>query len=260
MPPRSGSPPCVQEELGLHGQSLQVVRAVLLEQDRQVGVGRGLVEGVRARYGPPEDVPGRDLRVVIADGRAEFHQTSGDLVGRGSLLIGDVRLVGDAEQEHPRGTGGLPVLVEQCGGALDDVPGHVVVDLLGQFDHPQRAPRGAAEVLGDPVPADPRAGPERLEPERLGLRAADDVPQVDAQVVAEHGHLVDERDVDVPEVGLQDLHGLRLAGATRAYDLVGEPPVEGGGRLGARGVRPPMTFGVPAGVKSRLPGSTRLGE
>ncbi len=91
------------------------------------------------------------------------------------------------------------------------------------------------EVLWGGVAADAGPGAEGLEAERLGLRAADDVPQVDAQVVAEDGHLVDEGDVDVPEVGLQELHGLRFPGSTRAYHLVGEPAVEGGGRLGAGG-------------------------
>lgn len=79
------------------------------------------------------------------------------------------------------------------------------------------------------------AGAEGLEAERLGLCAADDVPQVDAQVVAEDRHLVDEGDVDVPVVGLQELHGFGFSWSTRAYDLVGEAPVEGGGRLGAGG-------------------------
>ena len=89
--------------------------------------------------------------------------------------------------------------------------------------------------MGDAVAADAGAGAEGLEAERLGLGAADDVPQVDAEVVAEHRHLVDQGDVDVAEVGLQDLDGLGLARAAGADDLVGEAAVEGGGRFGAGG-------------------------
>lgn len=83
--------------------------------------------------------------------------------------------------------------------------------------------------------ADARARAEGLEAEGLGLGAADDVPEVDAQVVAEHGHLVDQGDVDVAEVRFEDLDGLGLARSARADDLVGEASVEGGGRFGARG-------------------------
>ena len=50
---RRGRAPGVEEQLGLHGEALQVVRAVVLEQDRQVGVGRRLVEGVGAGTGRP---------------------------------------------------------------------------------------------------------------------------------------------------------------------------------------------------------------
>ncbi len=93
--------------------------------------------------------------------------------------------------------------------------------------------REAAGVEREAVAADAGARAERLEAVGLGLGAADDVPQVDAEVVAEHRHLVDQGEVDVPVVGLQDVHGLGLAGAPGADHLVGEAAVEGGGRLGA---------------------------
>lgn len=124
------------------------------------------------------------------------------------------------------------MLVQEGGGALDHVPRHAFVDLAREFDEAER-PVGADGVDGDAVAAHPRSGAEGLEAEGLGLGAADDVPQVDAEFVAEDRHLVDQGDVDVPEVGLQELDRLRLAGATRAYHLVGEPAVEGGRRFGA---------------------------
>lgn len=83
--------------------------------------------------------------------------------------------------------------------------------------------------------ADAGAGAEGVEAEGLGLGAADDIPDVDPDVVAEDGHLVGQGDVDVPEVGLQQLDGLRLAQTPRAHDAFGEAPVEGGGGLGAGG-------------------------
>ena len=64
-------------------------------------------------------------------------------------------------------------------------------------------------------PPTPGPGVERLEAERLGRRAADHVPQVDLELVAEPRHLVDQRDVDVPVGVLQQLRGLGLAPARR---------------------------------------------
>src|SRR5690606_19235480 len=101
--------------------------------------------------------------------------------------------------------------------------------------HAQRAAGAGGEALGGGVAPDPRAGAEGLEPERLGLRTADDVPEVDAEDVAEHRHLVDQGDVHVPEGALQQLHGLRFTTPARQDDLVGEPPVDGGGGVGAGG-------------------------
>jgi len=83
------------------------------------------------------------------------------------------------------------------------------------------------------VPPDARARVERLEPERLGPGGLDHVPQVDAQLVAEPGHLVDQRDVDVPVGVLQQLGRLCLAGALGAHHRVDEPAVELGGGVTA---------------------------
>ena len=83
------------------------------------------------------------------------------------------------------------------------------------------------------MPADARARVEGLEAERLGRGAVDDVPEVDAQLVAELGHLVDERDVDLAVGVLEQLGHLRLARAGRSHDGVDEPRVERLGRVAA---------------------------
>ena len=84
------------------------------------------------------------------------------------------------------------------------------------------------------MPTHAGAGVEGLEPEGLGPGGRDDVPEVDAEVVAEARHLVDEGDVDVAVGVLQQLRRLGLAGAPSRDDRVDEPPVEGGGGIGAR--------------------------
>ncbi|GAA3222088.1 hypothetical protein GCM10020256_29270 [Streptomyces thermocoprophilus] len=135
---------------------------MLLEEDRQVGVGGGLVERVGAGDGAVEDVPGRYVRVVVADGGAEPHQSGRDLLGGCALLVGEVGLVGDSEEQDAGAAGGFAVLVEEGGGALDDVPGHACVDLLGEFHHAQTPAAVAGEVLRDGVAAEAGAGPEGL--------------------------------------------------------------------------------------------------
>ena len=83
------------------------------------------------------------------------------------------------------------------------------------------------------MPADAGTRVERLEAERLGGRRVDDVPQVDAELLAEHGHLVDQRDVHVPVGVLEQLGHLGLAGTGRTDHGVDELAVEGGRRVGA---------------------------
>jgi hypothetical protein len=131
-------------------------------------------------------------------------QLAGDRAGRGLALVGDVLLVGHAEQQHAGAVDGLGVAVQQLGGALGDVAGHPAVDLLGELHEPERVAQRAdlvgqvVRVDGDAVTADAGTGVERLEPERLGGRAPDRVVQVDAKFPAEDRHLVDQRDVHVP--------------------------------------------------------------
>ncbi len=210
---------------------------MLLEEDGQVRVGRGLQERVGARHRAVANAPFADVGVVEDDLCAQLAQVHGDLLGGGAVCVVEVGLVGDSQQQDPRAAGGLAVLVEQGGGPPGDVPGHVGVDPPGEVHHAQGGPGVAGglrgQVPGEAVTADAGAGAEGVEAERLGLGAADHVPQVDAQVVAERRHLVDQGDVDVPEVGLEQLHRLGLAQAAGAHHPVGDPGVEGEGGLGA---------------------------
>src|SRR5690606_22881403 len=131
--------------------------------------------------------------------------------------------------------------VEQTLYAGDHVGGHPLVDLLSQLDEPERVAELAHRVGqvrgidGYAVPADTGAGQEPVEPERLGRGRLDGFPQVDAQLVTEDRHLVDEGDVDVPVGVLQQLGHLGLAGAADGDDLLDEAPVEGGRPVAAGG-------------------------
>jgi hypothetical protein len=93
-------------------------------------------------------------------------------------------------------------------------------------------------------PPTPGPGVERLEAERLRRGAADDVPQLDPELVAEPRHLVDQRDVDVPVRVLEQLRHLGLAGAAGDDDGVHDAVVERDRAAVQAGVTPPTTFGV----------------
>jgi hypothetical protein len=212
---------------------------VRLEQDHQVG-GRHRGQQVRrAGHGPAVHLPCGHVRIVIADGGAASAQPAGDRPGRRFPLVGDVPLVGHAEEQHPRAVDRLGVAVEQFGGAVGDITGHPAVDLLGQLDEPERVAERThligqvVGVDGDAVAADPGPGVERREAERLGGRAPDRVPQVHIQLTAEDGHLVDQGDVHVPVGVLQQLGHLRLAGRLGPHHLVTDPLVEAHRRVRA---------------------------
>ena len=54
-------------------------------------------------------------------------------------------------------------------------------------------------------PPTPGPGREAHEPERLGRRRVDDLPDVEVHPLAQQGELVDEGDVDVAEDVLEQL-------------------------------------------------------
>ena len=134
---------------------------------------------------------------------------------------------------------GRPALVEEVLDAAHHVRRHPVADLLGQLDEAElvaeraHAVRQVVRIDGDAVTADAGSGIERSKAERLRRRGLDGVPQVDLQLVAEHRHLVDQRDVHVAVRVLQQLGELRLATAAGADHGVHERAVERCGALGA---------------------------
>ena len=95
------------------------------------------------------------------------------------------------------------------------------VDLLGQLDEAERVAERGADLVGqvvrvdrDAVPADARVrgrtpGSRRAWWRRRAMTSHRSM----SELVAEHRHLVDQRDVDVPVGVLQQLGHLGLAGA-----------------------------------------------
>ncbi len=100
--------------------------------------------------------------------------------------------------------------------------------------------------------ADPRPGVERHEAERLGAGRFDDLPQVDVEFAAEHRHLVDQRDVDVPEGVLEQLGHLGLAGALDLDDGVADLGVEVDRGFGGRTVHAADDLGGVADAVGRV--------
>src|ERR1700722_5584152 len=89
----------VEEQVGTGRDGVQVVLGVRLEQDRQVGL-VGRAGGLADVLAVP--LPAVHVRVVEAEHRAALPQLAGDRAGRALPLVGDVLLVGDAQEQHPR--------------------------------------------------------------------------------------------------------------------------------------------------------------
>ena len=114
-----------------------------------------------------------------------------------------------------------------------DVVGHVLVDVVGQLHEPEAVteraadpPRQVARVDGQAVTAHARPRREPHVAERLGGGGVDGLPHVDAEIGGEHGQLVDEGDVHVPEGVLQQLGELSLAGAGHRHRVLDDRVVE----------------------------------
>ena len=104
----------------------------------------------------------------------------------------------------------------------------------------------------DAVPAQAGAGIERLEPERLGLRRLDHLPDVDPHPIEEDLQLVDQRDVHGPIRVLEDLARLGDLGRRDGDDPDDHPPVERRGDLQARGVETADDLGDRRGRERRV--------
>ena len=208
------------------------------------------------------------VRIVVGDLGAGVLEQPDQLDRRRLARVGDVRLVRDAEDEDLRaGERALARVVQRLG---DDRPAevrHRLVDLPGELDELRveaelaRLPREVEGVDRDAVAAEPGAGLEGHEAERLRRRCLDDLPHVDVHPVAELCELVDERDVDRAEDVLEELRELGGLRATRPCARCRSRPrralrrPRSTPRRSRR--RPSVTFFV---VQSSRPGSTRSGE
>src|SRR5690606_2064283 len=109
----------------------------------------------------------------------------------------------------------LLALVEQVDGSLDDVRRHVLIDVISEFDEPERfaeftahLPREVTWVHGQTMAADPWTRRELHETELLRGRRVTGLPNVVAELVREDGQLVHQGNVHMAERILQQLSQL----------------------------------------------------
>ena len=107
------------------------------------------------------------------------------------------------------------------------------IDVVGEFDEAEclaelflDRPRQIRRIDREAVPADAGARGELHEAKWLCRRGIDHLPDVDTEVMGEHGELVDKRDVHMAERVLEQFGHLGLAGAANRDGLVDEPVVE----------------------------------
>ena len=180
-----------------------------------------------------------DEGIVVGEVRSQLAQHGDDLQRRRLADVADPGLVADPEQQHPGALDRLLGLVEGAGDPVDAVGGLGAVDFPGQLDElgvEVVLARLEGEVEGvdrQAVAAHPRAGVEAHEPERLGRRGFDHLPDVDPEPVAELGKLVDEGDVDRAEDVLEQLRQLRCLRRGEDDDLAADQLVQLAGSLGA---------------------------
>ena len=183
----------------------------------------------------------RDEGIVVVDHRSLALEEIHDLVGGGLPVIGNARLVGDAQHENPASLQGASRGVDRLKEAVGHVVGHAPVDLPRKFDEPSvevelaRLPSEVVRIDRDAVSPHAGAGIEGHESERLGLGGIDHFPDVDPHGGEDPLEFVDEGDVDEAEDVLRELHGLSRVATADRNDLLHssrvEPdrPIEAGG-------------------------------
>src|SRR5262249_36767787 len=161
---------------------------------------------------------------------------------------------------------GTAVLVQGELELLDDVVGHLDVDLAGELDEPRRdaelpsLPRQVEGIERDAVAAPARARIEAHEAERLGRGGVEDLPDVDAHAVEDHLELVRERDVDRPEDVLDELRRLGGPGVARADRPLDHGVVDGLGEVAAELVDPADDLRNRSGRERRIARILALGR
>src|SRR5215471_19105535 len=190
------------------GDRCVVEARVAGENEHAVGRGQSVRGGLDRGQLVPLEGDLRSERIGIADVRALLHEVLDDLESRGLSDVVDVGLVGDAQHENGRATHRSPAIIERTRHEVDDVLGHGAVDLVGKGDELRliarepNLPGQIERIDGDAVPADPGAGIEGHEPERLGRGRLDDLPGVDADFPTRESKLVGEGDVDGGELAI----------------------------------------------------------
>ena len=107
------------------------------------------------------------------------------------------------------------------------------VDVVGELDETKglpeavlHGPREIRRVDGKTVAADAGARRELHEPEGLRGRCIDHFPDVDVEIMGEHGEFVHQRDVHVPKGVLEEFGQLGFTGAFHRDGLVDALVVE----------------------------------
>ena len=120
-----------------------------------------------------------DERVHDPQVGAEGRQQLGDAYGRRLAGVAGVLLVGQAEQQQASALDRAPFVVERQRDASSHVVGHVLVDVVGQLDEPERVaelpldlPGQVARVDRQAVAADAGARREPMKPNGLVAAAS----------------------------------------------------------------------------------------
>ena len=109
-------------------------------------VGRRQLVGVERHQRVVEmsDVDVGDVRVAEPHLGATRRQPVGNVHRRALTPVAGALLVGQAEQQHPAAVDRLALAVQHRRHPVVHVVGHVLVDVVGQLDEPERVARGAA--------------------------------------------------------------------------------------------------------------------
>ena len=207
----------VEHQLRMLGDRRRVELGVVDEHDHHVGLAELLRRERHQRIAQQLCVHVGNVRIAEPHLGTARPQSGGHVDRRALAPVARRLLVRQAEQQHPAPVDRLALTVQHRRHPVVHVVGHVLVDVVGQLDEPERVPqvlldppRQVARVDRQTVPAHTRARRELHEPERLGRGGVDRSPDVDVEIAGEHRQLVDERDVDVPERVLEQFHHLGL--------------------------------------------------
>ncbi len=213
----------------------EVVVGVVVVGDDDDGVGLGEFVGGEVDAGDlVVKFVGSDPGIVHVDVGSEVKEFGDDASGGGFSGVVGVLFVGDAEDKDAAAVDRLLAVVEAELDPFGHMGGHVVVDLVGDFDKLGDGAEFSFELPGEiggidgkAVTADAWSGVEGHEPEGFGFGGVDDVPEVDAELAGVDGEFVDEGDVDVAEGVLEEFGQFGFFGSFGGEGAVDEVVVEG---------------------------------